>query len=610
MNDRLSRIGARVRIVAGLDRRRRSADGGGLYTTIPTMADHAGGIPAGDLHLRLLEQFAPPSLVVTEEHTIVHVSENGGRFLRFAGGEPSRDVKKLIHPALRVDLRTALHMAGQQRSPVEVRSARLPVGAGEAAIRIIVRPVLHDGIPPRGYFLIMFDEERPSAAPTWPAGLHGPATTHVSDEEELERAGAQLHLTVERRGTEAEALRSIDEERPAVNQKPKVELDELRQADDDLRAGDRRLRLLVDTTIDYAIFTMNPDGRINYWNSGAERMFGYEVAEILGRDMAILFTPEDRAAGVPQEELAQAARAGRASDERWHLRQNGDRFFCSGVTTRLGDGGLVGFARIARDLTDRQQADTALRAIRAELEDRVKQRTAELQAEVTQYAAARHDVTTLLHRVVTAQEEERARIARDLHDQLGQQLTALRMALERHAEHCPSDGPQDVQRALALTREIDTEVDFLAWELRPAVLDDLGIVAALPRFLDEWSGHYGIRSHFAAANDPGGVLSREAEVTIYRVAQEALNNIVKHAHASRVDVLLERRDHSVVLVVEDDGVGFDTQDPATNDRGIGLAGMRERAALIGAELQIESQPGATTLFLRCPIGEASRWSAT
>jgi PAS domain S-box-containing protein len=573
------------------------------------MADHAGGVPAGELHLRLLEQFAPPSLVVTEEHTLIHVSENGGRFLQFAGGEPSRDVKKLIHPALRVDLRTALHMAEQQRSPVEVRGARLPVGAGAAAIRIIVRPVLRDGTPPRGYFLIMFDEDHTSAAAT--TELHDSTTTPLSSlAEELARTRAQLHITVEQYETQAEELQSANEELSSVNQELKGELEELRQANNGLRAGEGRLRLLVDGTVDYAIFTMSPDGRIDYWNSGAERMFGYRAAEILGRDAAILFTPEDRAGGIPQEELARVARAGRAGYERWHRRQNGDRFFCTGVTMRLGETGLVGFAMIARDLTDQQQADTALRTIRAELEDRVKQRTAELQAEVTQHASARHDVTTLLHRVVTAQEEERARIARDLHDQLGQQLTALRMALERHAEHCPSDGAQDVQRALALTREIDTEVDFLAWELRPAVLDDLGIVAALPRFLDEWSGHYGIRSHFAAANDPGGVLSREAEVTIYRVAQEALNNIVKHAHASRVDVLLERRDHSVVLVVEDDGVGFDTQDPATHDRGIGLAGMRERAALIGGELQVESQPGVTTLFLRCPIGETATWAPT
>jgi PAS domain S-box-containing protein len=516
----------------------------------------SNGISAGELHLRLLEQFAPPSIVVTEEHTLVHVSEHGGRFLHVAGGEPSRDVMKLIHPSLRGDLRTALRLATERRAPAEVRGARLPGAYGDEAIRIVVRPVLRDGVPPRGYFLVIFENERRGA----------------------QAAGFVERLGSDTRQAAAPAL-------PAVNED----------------GNDERLRLVIDSAIDYAIFTMTPEGRIDYWNAGAQRMFGYESSEILGRHAAILFTPEDRAAGVPEEELTRAARTGRADDERWHQRRNGERFFVSGVTTRLGDAATLGFAKIARDLTDQQQAETALRTMRDELEDRVRQRTAQLEAELSQHAAARDDVTELLHRVVTAQEDERARIARDLHDHLGQQLTGLRMALEQHAGRCTQPDAHDIQRAIALTREIDTELDFLAWELRPAVLDDLGIVAALPRFLNEWSAHYGIASHFAAAGDPGGMLSREAELTIYRVAQEALNNVVKHAHASRVDVLLERRDRTVVLVIEDDGVGFQPDAAATAARGIGLAGMRERAALVGGALQVESQPGGTTIYLRCPV---------
>ena len=515
-------------------------------------------ITAGELHLRLLEQFAPPSIVVTEEHTLVHVSEKAGRFLHVAGGEPSRDVMILIHPALRASLRTALDLAAQQRAPAEVRGARLPDARAGETIRIVVRPVLREGGPSGGYFLIIFDEHHPAAQSA--AGADG------------EGLRSESHEAV------ASAGHAAGEDR-----------------------SDERWRLVIDSAVDYAIFTMTPEGRVDYWNTGAQRMFGYRPSEILGRHAAILFTPEDRDAGVPEAELTRAARDGRADDERWHLRRNGERFFVSGVTTRLGDAATLGFAKIARDLTEQQQADTALRTIRDELEDRVRQRTAQLEAELSQHAAARDDVTTLLHRVVTAQEDERARIARDLHDHLGQQLTGLRMALEQHAGRCTQTDPHDIQRAIALTREIDTELDFLAWELRPAVLDDLGIVAALPRFLNEWSAHYGISSHFATAGDPGGLLSRAAELTIYRVAQEALNNVVKHAHASRVDVLLEARDRTVVLVIEDDGVGFEPDAAATAAKGIGLAGMRERAALVGGSLQVESQPGGTTIYLRCPV---------
>jgi signal transduction histidine kinase len=145
-------------------------------------------------------------------------------------------------------------------------------------------------------------------------------------------------------------------------------------------------------------------------------------------------------------------------------------------------------------------------------------------------------------------------------------------------------------------------VDFLAWELRPAVLDDLGLAVALPRFVEEWSDHYKIPAEVRLSGYESGQLSRDGEVTFYRVAQEALNNVVKHAHARRVDVILEHRDGTVVLVIEDDGVGFDPADHELAARGLGLVGMRERAGLLGATLDLESAPGkGTTVFLRCRL---------
>jgi signal transduction histidine kinase len=271
------------------------------------------------------------------------------------------------------------------------------------------------------------------------------------------------------------------------------------------------------------------------------------------------------------------------------------------VTTRLGKGELPGFAKIARDLTERRKNEMALDEARTQLERRVEQRTVELRAEVERHQAARQEVTALMRKIVTAQEDERARIARDLHDQLGQQLTALRLSLERHLGQCATTTRADLERALTLAREVDAEIDFLAWELRPAALDDLGLVAALPRYVEQWTAHYGIPAHFQTTGPVSG-LRREAEVAFYRVAQEALNNVLKHAHATRVDVLLEAREGSVVLVVEDDGVGFDPVDPAVQMEGIGLVGIRERAALIGGTAQIESAPGkGTTVFFRCPL---------
>jgi PAS domain S-box-containing protein len=378
------------------------------------------------------------------------------------------------------------------------------------------------------------------------------------------------------------------------------DITEWRRAESKGRSSEERLRLLIDRAIDYAIFTLTDDGRIDSWNLGAERMFGYNADEILGSDVAVVFTPEDRAVGVPAAELHTARTGNRAADERWHVRKDGTRLYCSGVTIRLGEG--LGFAKIARDLTQQRQSELELQEARRELEERVIERTADMQAEVTRRARAQEKVMDLLRKLVNAQEDERARIARDLHDQLGQQLTALRLALDRHRQaHGSADMDEDLERALTLTREIDRQIDFLAWELRPATLDDLGLAVALPRYVTEWSEQYGIKADYQTTGAVQGRLSAEAETVFYRVAQESLTNVVKHAHATRVGVVLEGRSDAMVLIVEDDGVGFDAGGGDGTPTGIGLVGMFERASLIGATLQVESHPGGgTTVFLRSP----------
>jgi PAS domain S-box-containing protein len=348
---------------------------------------------------------------------------------------------------------------------------------------------------------------------------------------------------------------------------------------------------------------MSLDGIVDSWNPGAQRMFGYTAEEIIGSHCEILFTPEDRAAGIPAVEIGQAALEGRADDERWHQRKDGSRLYCSGVTSRLGGDPPVGLAKIARDLTAQQQAVRAVEQANATLDVRVEQRTSALAAEILQHVAAEQHVTRLLRKLVTSQEDQCARIARDLHDHLGQQLTALRLTLERHRDSCTGAAREDVAKAIAQTRSLDSEIDFLAWELRPAVLDDLGLAVALPRYVEEWSQHYGVTAECRVTGAVRDALPPEVEVTYYRIAQEALNNVLKHAHASQVDVLLDHRDNMVTLTIEENGIGFDMEVEEASERGLGLgrAGLRERAALVGATLDVESVPThGKTIFLRCP----------
>ena len=153
---------------------------------------------------------------------------------------------------------------------------------------------------------------------------------------------------------------------------------ERKRAEEALRASEERLRLLIESAEDYAIFTLDVDGVIDSWNEGARRMFSWTAAEIIGKHFEILFTPEDRAAGAPARELATALQNGRAPDERYHLRKDGARFYVSGVVSLIHDGQLQGFVKIARDLTERKAAEEALQRAHDELERRVVERTRDL----------------------------------------------------------------------------------------------------------------------------------------------------------------------------------------------------------------------------------------
>ena len=150
------------------------------------------------------------------------------------------------------------------------------------------------------------------------------------------------------------------------------------------------------------------------------------------------------------------------------------------------------------------------------------------------------------------------------------------------------------------------DIHRLAWELRPSALDDLGLELALRRYATEWSESSGVPVDFHSNGMDGQRLPLELETALYRVTQEALTNITRHAWARRVSVLLERRADRVSLIVEDDGRGFDAgammQAPATQGK-LGLLGMQERVKLVGGSLEIESAPGAgATVFVRIPLG--------
>jgi signal transduction histidine kinase len=217
-------------------------------------------------------------------------------------------------------------------------------------------------------------------------------------------------------------------------------------------------------------------------------------------------------------------------------------------------------------------------------------------------------VQSLFRRLVSAQEEERRRIARDIHDQVGQQMTALRMNLETLRSQAAGRTAlvEQAERTQRLAEELDQSIDFLTWQLRPAALDHLGLSAALQNLVTGWSERFGVAADLAVDGVEDVRLPRDVEANLYRIAQEALHNIAKHAHATQVTVYLAQQDGHLVLLIEDNGRGFDsrrTQGP--DDRnGMGLMSMQERAALVGGQLDIESLAHhGTSIYVRIPQSE-------
>ena len=199
-----------------------------------------------------------------------------------------------------------------------------------------------------------------------------------------------------------------------------------------------------------------------------------------------------------------------------------------------------------------------------------------------------------------AQEEERARVARDLHDEVNQSLTGLLLRLEATREHAPSALAAELAETKAVANRAMQELLALARQLRPTALDDLGLKAALAGHVSELGRQSGLATSFEARGDLGTV-PPDVQLVVYRVAQEALSNAVQHADADRVHVRVARENGAVELAVGDDGRGFSFEQAS---RGIGIAGMRERAMLVNGDLRVESRPEVgTRIQLRVPIGE-------
>jgi PAS domain S-box-containing protein len=390
-----------------------------------------------------------------------------------------------------------------------------------------------------------------------------------------------------------------------------AERDKGGHADAAISQREELFRLLVQGVKDYAIMMLDPQGRILSWNEGAERLQGYRSEEIIGKNYAILFGPEDRKSGRPEAQLQTARERGQTEEEGLRVRKDGSRFWVNAIITALRNehGILYGFAKVTRDITERRDREAAVRTARDELEARVRERTVELmrvnqelQAEVVERKAAEAQLHSLAARLQNVQEAERARLAREIHDALGQMCTALKMDVAFLLQRLPKQESrlrEKAESALNLVGELIQALRRLSAELRPSTLDALGLTAAMEWQAQEFQIRTGVLCRLHVPDEELD-LDAERSTALFRLFQEALTNVARHAQATRVQAELTVGGETLVLVVRDDGRGFDTS-LAERRGSLGLLGMKERVLLLGGRFELDSSPGkGTAVTVRIP----------
>ena len=371
----------------------------------------------------------------------------------------------------------------------------------------------------------------------------------------------------------------------AANAELHAQIGERARAEHDAQTAQARLAGIIDSAMD-AIITVDEDQRIILFNTTAEALFGCPQAEALGTPLS-RFIP-DRLRAAHRQHIRGFGEAGvssrRMASQRivTGLRRDNGEFPIDASISQVELDGRKYYTVIVRDVTERLRAEEALRRSKEEL----------------------HEIATV---GATAREQEKSRIARELHDELAQSLTALRMDVEWLKSHgVAPEGPSAkkltametmLERTIKATRRISAD-------LRPLMLDDLGLVPAAQWLVENFRERHGIECGITIT-PPDLELVDPHATAVYRIMQESLQNAARHAKASRVDVELACIDSHVRLRVRDDGVGFDLANPR-KPNSFGLVGLRERAHLVDGEITIDTAPGrGTRIDVLIPLADRS-----
>jgi PAS domain S-box-containing protein len=381
-----------------------------------------------------------------------------------------------------------------------------------------------------------------------------------------------------------------------VNQRLPTPIQQASSSVDEASKPNVAFRLLVDAVQDYAIFILDPDGYVLTWNSGAKAIKGYTREEIVGKHFSVFYPQEAVDSHWPERELALAVKEGRFRDEGLRVKKDGSTFWASVTITALreSDGSLYGFAKVTQDLSARRDAEERLQALNRELRTRVQQldesrRVIELRTMELQKLSG-----TLLQ----IQDEERRRIARELHDDLAQHVTAVKMEIDA------SGRGRELSDAMGAILQKIRETSYL---LHPPLLDEAGLRAALHWYVDGLMQRSKLQISLAFHPDVLPGVPKEIEMTIFRIIQEALANVFRHANSDSARVEVIGESEQIILRVRDYGKGISARIArmeSSAQLGVGITGMRERVRQLGGELSVTRAEPGTLVEARIPLNGA------
>ncbi len=363
--------------------------------------------------------------------------------------------------------------------------------------------------------------------------------------------------------------------------------------------NDEIFRLLVDSVKDYAIFLLDPEGKVATWNQGAERIKGYKADEIIGQHFSKFYPRDARESRWPDRELEIATKEGRFVDEGLRVRKDGSTFWANVVITALrNDAGVLrGFSKVTRDLTERRELEERTRHLNKELRARV----AELVESQRLVELRTFELQRLSGELLRVQDEERRRVARSLHDDLGQELVALKLELDS-VPSLDLEDRQSLSRAASLAESALQKVRHMSYLLHPPLLDESGLLPALHWYFEGLQSRGQVRITFDYRPVLFPRLSRDIETVIFRVVQESLTNIYRHSESKDARIELVQEQGTATIRIRDFGKGipFD-KIGVTAVPGVGISGMKERVKQLNGELRISRAEPGTLVQAMIPI---------